>query len=133
MLLPLLPPGSSYVGVDSAHALVSRGREMFATSPYAMSFVRADSYHAPLRDAYFDVTICHLVLMHLEDPERPLREMKRVTRPGGLLITCDASRNANNALLHIEESNEQETLPLELFQPSTAASAKMAESTTTSG
>lgn len=116
MLLPLLAAGSSYVGFDSAGALISKGKEIFAKSPYKTSFLRADACHAPLRGDLFDVTICHLVLMHLSDPERVLREMIRVTRPGGLVVTCDASRNANNALLHIEESNEQETLPLELFQ-----------------
>ena len=42
--------------------------------------------------------------------------MIRVTRPGGMLITCDANRNGHNALLHIEETNEQENSHLELFQ-----------------
>jgi SAM-dependent methyltransferase len=116
MLLPLVASGSSYAGFDSAAALVSRGKEIFAGSPYPTSFVRGEVHDAPLRDALFDVTIAHLVLMHVPDPERVLREMIRVTRPGGLLITCDANRNGNNALLHIEESNEQETLHLEVFQ-----------------
>jgi len=116
MLLPLLSIGSFYAGFDSAATLVSKGKENFAESPYLTSFVRGDVHHAPLRDGHFDVTICHLVLMHVPDPERVLREMIRVTRPGGLLITCDASRNGHNALLHIEETNEQENLPLELFQ-----------------
>jgi SAM-dependent methyltransferase len=116
MLLPLLASGSSYVGFDSAGALISKGKEIFAESPYHTSFFRGDAGDAAVRGDLFDVTICHLVLMHMSDPERAIREMIRVTRPGGLVITCDASRNGFNALLHIEESNEQENLPLELFQ-----------------
>lgn len=116
MLLPLLPSGSSYAGFDSAAALVSKGKEIFAESPYPASFVRGEVHQAPLRDGYFDVTIAHLVLMHMPDPVQVLREMIRVTRPGGLLITCDASRNGHNALLHIEESDEQENVDLELIQ-----------------
>jgi SAM-dependent methyltransferase len=116
MLLPLLSSGSSYAGFDSAAALVSKGKEIFAGSPYPISFVRGEVHHAPLRDSHFDVTIAHLVLMHVPDPERVLREMIRVTRPGGLLITCDANHNGHNALLHIEESDEQENLDLELIQ-----------------
>ena len=116
MLLPLVSSGSSYAGFDSAAALVSKGKEIFAGSPYATSFVRGDVHHAPLRDAHFDVTIAHLVIMHSPDPQRVLREMIRVTRPGGMLITCDANRNGNNALLHIDEANEQENSHPELFQ-----------------
>ncbi len=116
MLLPLVLDGSSYAGFDSAAALVSKGKEIFADSPYATSFVRGEVHHAPVREAHFDVTIAHLVLMHVPDPERVLREMISVTRPGGLLITCDASRNGHNALLHIEEANEQENTRLDLIQ-----------------
>ena len=73
-------------------------------------------HHAPLCDARFDVTIAHLVLMHAPDAQRVLREMIRVTRPGGLLIACDANRNGHNALLHIDEVNEQENTQLDLVQ-----------------
>lgn len=104
MLLPLLANGSSYLGFDSAAALVSRGQELFAGSRWRTSFLRAEVHQAPLQTRYFDVTICHLVLMHVPNPEQVLREMIRVTRHGGMVITCDANRNAHNALLHIEET-----------------------------
>jgi ubiquinone/menaquinone biosynthesis C-methylase UbiE len=116
MLLPLLAKGSSYTGFDSAANLLSQGMQLFAESPYPASFLRGEVSYAPLRSGCFDLAIAHLVLMHVSDPERVLREMIRVTRPGGLLITCDANRNAHNALLHIEESGEQENLHLEVFQ-----------------
>jgi len=38
------------------------------------------------------------------------------TCDGGLVITCDASRNAINALIHVHETEEQEHTPLSLFQ-----------------
>ena len=116
MLLPLLSSGTVYTGFDSAAALVSKGKEIFTGSPYPISFVRGEVLHAPLRNAHFDVTIAHLVLMHVPDPGQAIREMIRATRPGGLVITCDANRNGHNALLHIEEANEQETTQLDLIQ-----------------
>jgi hydroxylamine reductase (hybrid-cluster protein) len=49
-------------------------------------------------------------------PEKALQEMIRVTRSGGMVVTCEANRNAHTAMLHIDEVNRQEIVPLELFQ-----------------
>ena len=54
--------------------------------------------------------------MHLAEPRKALAEMIRVTRDGGLVIACDASHNAINALLHVHETDEQDHTPLSLFQ-----------------
>jgi hypothetical protein len=45
-----------------------------------------------------------------------IREMVRVTRDGGMVITCEGNHNAHNALYHTEELNSQETTPLNLIQ-----------------
>jgi SAM-dependent methyltransferase len=67
-------------------------------------------------DGEFDLAIAHTVLMHLPRPADALAEMIRVTRDGGLVIACDASHNAINAMLHVHETNEQEHSPLALWQ-----------------
>jgi hypothetical protein len=54
--------------------------------------------------------------MHLKDPAAALAQMIRVTRPGGLVVTCDSNHNAVNALLHVHETDEQEQTPLALWQ-----------------
>jgi SAM-dependent methyltransferase len=41
-------------------------------------------------DAEFDVVHAHQVLQHLADPVRALREMVRVTRPGGVVAVRDS-------------------------------------------
>jgi len=38
-----------------------------------------------------------------------------------MVITCEANRNAHTALLHIEEINHQEEVPLDLFQTMNAS------------
>lgn len=50
-----------------------------------MTFRQADVFALPFADASFDVTHCHQVLTHLPRPADALREMLRVTRPGGLV------------------------------------------------
>jgi ubiquinone/menaquinone biosynthesis C-methylase UbiE len=39
----------------------------------------------PFEDATFDVTHCHQVLVHLPRPADAIREMLRVTKPGGIV------------------------------------------------
>jgi malonyl-CoA O-methyltransferase len=43
----------------------------------------------PVPDAMADLTICGLVIGHLENLEQPLAELRRVTRPGGRLLCSD--------------------------------------------
>ena len=40
----------------------------------------------PLDDASFDLVLCIQVLEHVDDPARAIRELHRVTRPGGRVL-----------------------------------------------
>jgi SAM-dependent methyltransferase len=40
----------------------------------------------PVEDASFDVVLCTQVLEHCDDPARAVRELRRVTRPGGRVL-----------------------------------------------
>ena len=48
----------------------------------------------PFEDASFDVVHAHQVLQHLTDPVGALAEMRRVTRPGGIVAVRDAVYSA---------------------------------------
>lgn len=115
-LMPLLAKGSTYMGIDGSAKLISKGRQLWANTPWLAEFHEGSIYETHFADNSFDVTLAHTVLMHVPHPERALQEMVRVTRPGGLVIACEANRNAHTAILHIAEVNHQETVPLELFQ-----------------
>jgi ubiquinone/menaquinone biosynthesis C-methylase UbiE len=115
-LMPLLAEGSTYAGIDESSMLVSKGRQIWANTPWQAEFHEGSIYETPFTDDSFDVTMTHTVLMHVPYPEKVLQEMIRVTRPNGLVIACEANRNAHTAMLHIEEVNHQERVPLELFQ-----------------
>jgi SAM-dependent methyltransferase len=115
-LMPMLAPGSDYTGVDRSEPLLERGRALAADRPYEARFVHGEATATDLPDASFDIAIAHAVLMHLPEPWAGLAEMIRVTRDGGLVIACDASHNAINALIHVHETGEQDNTPLSLFQ-----------------
>jgi SAM-dependent methyltransferase len=114
--MPMLAPGSRYTGLDRSQPLLEKGRPLFASRPFSAELVHSEVTTTGFADNQFDVAISHAVMMHLPQPELALAEMIRVTRDGGLVITCDASRNAINALLNVHELDEQDHTPLSLFQ-----------------
>jgi ubiquinone/menaquinone biosynthesis C-methylase UbiE len=114
--MPFLGQGSRYTGIDQSSELIAKGRQAWAHTPWPAEFHEGSIYATPFADDSFDVTLAHTVLMHVPYPEKALQEMIRVTRPNGLVIACEANRNAHTAMLHIDEVNHQETVPLELFQ-----------------
>ncbi len=115
-LLPLLPAGSSYTGVDQSVSLIAQARRIFEKAPFHAEFHDGSIYETSFPANTFDISLTHTVLMHVPDPQKAIQEMVRVTRPGGMLITCEANRNAHTAMLHIEETDHQERVPLDLFQ-----------------
>lgn len=50
-----------------------------------ITFQKASVFELPFPDASFDVTHAHQVLCHLDVPTVAIREMLRVTRPGGIV------------------------------------------------
>jgi len=116
ILMPLLPEGSSYSGFDQSATLIEEAKRMWKSAPYQSSFNVGTIFDAPFEDSLFDVSISNAVLMHVPHPEKAIEQMIRVTKDGGMVITCDANRNAHNALFHIHETRESENAALELFQ-----------------
>ncbi|MGN9844037.1 class I SAM-dependent methyltransferase [Nonomuraea sp. H19] len=59
-----------------------------------VDFAVADAHALPYADATFCVVHAHQVLQHVSDPVRALREMGRVTKPGGLVAARDSDYTA---------------------------------------
>src|SRR4051794_14092568 len=85
-----LVPGE-VVGVDRSERVLQDAREAAEAAGAAnVTFQVADAYALPFEDGAFDVVHAHQVLQHLTDPVAALREMRRVTRPGGIVAVRDA-------------------------------------------
>ena len=83
-------PSGEVVGVENVDGPLTTARRNAAArgderTRFALAEVRALPYAA----ASFDVVHAHQVLQHLTDPVGALREMARVTRPGGLVAVRD--------------------------------------------
>ncbi|WP_024287813.1 class I SAM-dependent methyltransferase [Cellulomonas sp. KRMCY2] len=89
-LAALVAPGE-VVGLDTSAAVLDLARATAAQAGVMnVTFRTADATALPFEDASFDVVHAHQVLQHLTDPVAALREMRRVTRPGGVVAVRDA-------------------------------------------
>jgi len=52
-------------------------------------YVQGDAHELTFRDGAFDLVYARYVLEHVAAPEQVLREMRRVTRPGGRVAVCE--------------------------------------------
>ena len=82
-------PRGHVTGIDAAQAVIEQAREL-AGDRGNVDFATGDVYALDYPDGAFDVVHAHQVLQHLGDPVRALREMGRVTKPGGLVAVRDA-------------------------------------------
>ncbi|CRG83340.1 hypothetical protein PISL3812_00691 [Talaromyces islandicus] len=59
-----------------------------------IDFVSGDANALEYADGSFDVVMCHQVLQHVGDPVGILKEMKRVTKSGGIVAAREADYGA---------------------------------------
>ena len=115
-LLPFFPEGSEYTGVDESEELLEKAKEIFSKLDYRTGFICEDATNLPIEYSSFDISMCHAFLMHQSNPIVALNEMKRVTKNGGWVITCEANWNAVNALQHINKLEKSEYADLGFLQ-----------------
>jgi len=76
------------VPCDFSLGMLAVGKQVRAHLP----FVAGDGTGLPFADGTFDAVTISFGLRNIVDPLAGLREMLRVTRPGGRLVVCEFSR-----------------------------------------
>lgn len=71
-------------GIDPSEPFVEAAREKVPGA----RIVVGPAESLPFEDDEFDATLSQLVVNFLADPDQALREMSRVTRPGGVVAGC---------------------------------------------
>lgn len=80
--------GAEVVAADFSDGMMEAGRRRFPD----LTFVHADAMNLPFLDDEFDVTTISYGLRNVQDPDKALSEMFRVTKPGGKIVIAEFSR-----------------------------------------
>ena len=86
--LPFVSRGAIAVPCDFSLGMVTVGKR----ARHDLPFVAGDATRLPFGDATFDAVTMSFGLRNVVDPQGALREVLRVTRPGGRLVVCEFSR-----------------------------------------
>ncbi|KAF5261796.1 hypothetical protein FOXYS1_7495 [Fusarium oxysporum] len=79
-------PEGEVTATDISDEILVRAKEYAESQGVSnIKFQQANVFKLPFPDAEFDVTHAHQVLCHLDAPVDAIREMLRVTKPGGTL------------------------------------------------
>lgn len=85
---PFAAAGATVVPCDFSIGMLTVGQQSRPDLP----FVAGDGMQLPFADGTFDVVTISFGLRNIHDPSTGLREMLRVTKPGGRLVVCEFSR-----------------------------------------
>lgn len=79
-------PETEFLGIDNSRDILESTKEITKSN---ISFVRGEAFRLPFEDNSFDFVYTRLVLMHNQNPENIVREMKRVCKPDGTIISVE--------------------------------------------
>lgn len=100
-LEPYLNPNAKITAVDNDKRWFDENtglKEYLEHSGKIFELQEGDAQNLPFPDDSFDLVTCQTVLIHVPDPAKAIREMKRVLQPGGTLL-CVEPNNIVQSLI----------------------------------
>ncbi|TKI85560.1 class I SAM-dependent methyltransferase [Bacillus mycoides] len=115
ILLPLLPNGSKYTGIDSGEALIAEARELFRSLPYESEFIEGDATEIELENKY-DIAVSHAFLLHMNSPKTMLQKMINSIKEGGKIICFEPNWISNMSSYMLDGVIQSKIIQLGVLQ-----------------
>ncbi|MDQ1112471.1 demethylmenaquinone methyltransferase/2-methoxy-6-polyprenyl-1,4-benzoquinol methylase [Microbacterium testaceum] len=109
--MAFVPSGAHVVAADFSRGMIEEGRRRHGNVPN-LEFVQADATDLPFADGEFDAVTMSFGLRNVIDPRRALRELRRVTRPGGRIVVCEFSHPPSRAFNGLYRFYNDRVLPI---------------------
>ncbi|MBC9227349.1 demethylmenaquinone methyltransferase [Aeromicrobium sp. 636] len=84
---PFAEAGAHVVPCDFSIGMLEVGKQQYP----GLNFTAGDGMALPFADGVFDAVTISFGLRNIHDPLQGLRELLRVTRPGGRIVVCEFS------------------------------------------
>ncbi|GLX67999.1 class I SAM-dependent methyltransferase [Paenibacillus glycanilyticus] len=114
-LMPLLPAGSTYTGIDAGDQLIARGEELFQDAPFETRFMQGDIQTIEIEQTY-DLAVCHAFLLHVPNPNAILQKMLDSLVQGGRIICFEPHWISGMANYHLEGNPHSDIVQLGFLQ-----------------
>ncbi|MEK7337948.1 MAG: class I SAM-dependent methyltransferase, partial [candidate division NC10 bacterium] len=102
--LPHLRGARRYVGVDPDPAMLRRARPRAIAAVVPAALVLARGEHLPFPAGAFDTVLATLVFCTVPDVPAALAEVRRVLRPGGVLLFLEHVRSGRPRLGALQDA-----------------------------
>lgn len=123
VLMPLLPKGSKYTGIDSGGTLLAEARELFRLLPYESEFLEGNATEIELKDTY-DIAICHAFLLHMISPKTMLQKMIQSIKKSGKIICFEPHWISNMSSYVLDGEEQSKIIQLGILQKLFESDAK---------
>jgi len=109
--LPFYPAEVTLTGVDISPAMLKIAKDRAKELGREAELREADAGALPFPEASFDTVVCTFSLCAVPDVDAAVSEMRRVLRPGGLLLTADHIAGSTRVVRGVQRLLEIVTLP----------------------
>lgn len=107
----LASSGADVVAADFSPGMIAEGKRRHGDVPN-LRFAEADAENLPFDDDEFDAVTMSFGLRNVADPKRALRELLRVTKPGGRIVICEFSHPPSSIFNTLYRFYNDRVLPI---------------------
>lgn len=100
-IMPILPNGSTYTGIDINEDLIGKAKEIFQQYNFKSEFIISDLNTYTSVDKY-DIAICQAFLRHVPNPREILFKMIDSVKDCGMVACIEVNRSIENSGLCIK-------------------------------
>lgn len=115
LLMPLLPSGSTYTGIDKSNELLTFAEKHLSSYSFDIELICADlNEYMPIKK--YDLAISQAVLRHIPQPINILKKMKDFVVDDGWVICFEGDRPIEDAGFYSSDIDYREMSQSFLFQ-----------------